>query len=286
MFAGLVGAITIPGVLAQDPAPTDPQVRITARKLNNGRIEFALQQTKTDGSWSDRLLPQNRYFPPDTPTGRWLISTPLTLSILAPQPTLTPQSNPTTALALGSNHGCQVRTDNTITCWGNNEYGKANPPDGKYTAVAAHSNYTCGLRTDNIITCWGRYKDYYSGGFRYRSTEGYKYYKNAFAPEGKYTALAAGWSHACGLRTDGTITCWGYSSDGQTNAPHGEFTAITGGEYHACGLRTDGTITCWGSNEYGETNAPHGEFTALAAGGNQSCGLRTDYTLTCWGAGQ
>ena len=68
--------------VAQDSTTSDDstvQVRIVARKLADSRIEFALQPTQPDGPWGDRLLPQNRYFPPDAPTGRWLVSSPLTV---------------------------------------------------------------------------------------------------------------------------------------------------------------------------------------------------------------
>ena len=50
----------------------------------------------------------------------------------------------------------------------------------------------------------------------------------------------------CGLRTNGTITCWGFNNDGQAIAPGGQYSAVTAGGNHSCGLRTDGTIICWG----------------------------------------
>ena len=35
-----------------------------------------------------------------------------------------------------------------------------------------------------------------------------------------------------------------------TSTPTGEFTAIAAGFAHSCGIRTDKTATCWGNNEY------------------------------------
>ena len=106
--------------------------------------------------------------------------------------------------------------------------------------------------------------------------------------------------HSCGLRTDGTITCWGANTDelgvnyfaptGGATAPAGQFSAVTAGLGHSCGLRIDGTITCWGlntdalgDNYYGQADAPAGQFSAVTAGIFYSCGLRTDGTITCWG---
>ena len=55
-------------------------VRIVARRVADERVEFALQQRQPDGTWSERVLPRQRFFPADTAIGRWLVSTPLTLS--------------------------------------------------------------------------------------------------------------------------------------------------------------------------------------------------------------
>ena len=105
-----------------------------------------------------------------------------------------------------------------------------------------------------------------------------------------FTAMSAGGAHSCGLRTDGTVTCWGRNRYGQTDAPSGSFAAVSAGERHSCGVRTDGTITCWGDNtdgyeeEVGQADAPSGSFTAVSAGGFHSCGLRTNGTVTCWGS--
>ena len=103
-------------------------------------------------------------------------------------------------------------------------------------------------------------------------------------PAGRFSAVAAGTYHTCGLRADGTITCWGsnsnaYGRQGQADAPGGQYRAVTAGHSHSCGLRTDGTITCWGSH----ADAHYGQYSAVTAGYRHSCGLRTDGTITCWG---
>ena len=38
----------------------------------------------------------------------------------------------------------------------------------------------------------------------------------AMIPPVRYTQVAAGWRHTCGVKTDGTVACWGYNSDGQS----------------------------------------------------------------------
>lgn len=48
-------------------------VRISAKLLDDGRIEFALQQ-RIGEAWADRLLPRPRFFPTSARIGRWLFS--------------------------------------------------------------------------------------------------------------------------------------------------------------------------------------------------------------------
>ena len=81
-----------------------------------------------------------------------------------------------------------------------------------------------------------------------------------------------------------TVSCWGSDEDGRLDAPDGEFTAVAAGYGFSCALRTDGTVSCWGSNSRGLTWAPDGEFTAVAAGEDHLCALRTDGTVSCWGS--
>ena len=50
--------------------------------------------------------------------------------------------------------------------------------------------------------------------------------------------------HTCGLRSDGTVACWGNNGSNQADAPGGRFTALSTGLFHTCGLRGDGTLAC------------------------------------------
>jgi len=63
------------------PDPATDTVRLVARLLENGKIEFGLQQWQHDGDWSDRIFPRARLYPADTAVGRWLVSSAITLSV-------------------------------------------------------------------------------------------------------------------------------------------------------------------------------------------------------------
>ena len=74
--------VSVPG--ADDDA-AGTEVRITAQRLADGRTEFALQERDVDGGWGERLLTGERFFPATATVGRWLSSTPLTVSLPEPQ---------------------------------------------------------------------------------------------------------------------------------------------------------------------------------------------------------
>ena len=56
----------------------ETEVRINARQLEDGRVEFALQQ-RAGGEWGERILPRSRMFPADPPVGQWLSSSAVAL---------------------------------------------------------------------------------------------------------------------------------------------------------------------------------------------------------------
>ena len=90
------------------------------------------------------------------------------------------------------------------------------------------------------------------------------------APAPEETALSSPWFpetlsvghfHTCGIRTDGTLACWGRNDSGQANPPAGTFTQVSAGGFHTCGLRTDGMLACWGDNTFNQATPPAGTFT-------------------------
>ena len=170
-------------------------VRIVARKIADGRVEFGLRKHTTGDSYSGPLLPRARFFPTTAAVGRRLASTPISVISTQPSPLSgTTQSPPATfsAIAAGEDHSCGLRTDNSVACWGENFDGRSDPPSGSFTAVAAGDRHSCGIRSDDSVTCWGDNSDRQSVGIA-----------------GQFTEVTAGRRHSCGLCADGTLTCWG-----------------------------------------------------------------------------
>ena len=103
-------------------------------------------------------------------------------------------------------------------------------------------------------------------------------------PKGQFTAISAGFDHLCGIKTDGTIICWGSNDRGHLNTPQGQFTSISTKSANPCGIKTNKSIVCWGSNNQGQLNTPKGQFTAISVAVRHSCGIKTDETIVCWGS--
>jgi hypothetical protein len=87
----------------------------------------------------------------------------LLLLYLAPQtrglPTLPIDG---TSTAIGFNHVCALTptydrsTGGVVVCSGNNDFGKALPPQElTFVQLAAGMYFTCGLHIDQTVHCWG-----------------------------------------------------------------------------------------------------------------------------------
>ena len=108
-----------------------------------------------------------------------------------------------------------------------------------------------------------------------------------------FTSVSTAYGHACGLRANGIILCWGRGRQGETDPVEATYTAVSLGDGYSCGLKTDGLITCWGvwgisygmtgANTFREPESPYGLFKSLSAGSSHACGIRIDNTLACWG---
>ena len=58
----------------------------------------------------------------------------------------------------------------------------------------------------------------------------------------------------------GPLVCWGSNAYGVLDAPDGLFTAVAAGKEHSLAIRLDGSVLCWGNNDEGQCNAPSGSL--------------------------
>ncbi|MGD8362126.1 MAG: hypothetical protein PVJ04_11930, partial [Gemmatimonadota bacterium] len=156
---------------------------------------------------------------------------------------------------------------------------------------AIGGNHVCSLRNGTAI-CRGSLASGQGGGLSMR-----------------FSALAEGVSHGCGLQQNGVAWCWGSNESGQLGDgsfqdrsspvlvdPDLSFSLLVAGVSHTCGLDGRGTAFCWGRNLNGQLgdgsrsdrNRPAPvtggtSFERLAAGWNHTCGLTAEGRVYCWG---
>jgi alpha-tubulin suppressor-like RCC1 family protein len=177
----------------------------------------------------------------------------------------------TAALTLGGNFTCALTVAGGASCWGNNRYGQLG--DGTYLSADLPQPVA-------------------------RATSG-------------ITAVAAGWSHACALRSTGELDCWGANAQGQlgdgttvdSRAPvavagiGGKVTAVAAGYRHTCALLETGGVKCWGGDASGSLgdggalsrNVPvdvsglTAGVQAVDTGAGHTCALLESGAVKCWG---
>ena len=88
---------------------------------------------------------------------------------------------------------CAIRESGEAVCWGNNDYGQADAPSGRFTAVSVGGAHACGLQESDELECWGDNN----------------FYSQTDAPEGRFRALSTGLYHSCAIRESGELACWG-----------------------------------------------------------------------------
>lgn len=95
--------------------------------------------------------------------------------------------------------------------------------------------------------------------------------------------ISVGSDHACGIRIDQTLVCWGGNENGQSNPPDGNFTEVSSGNSHSCAINTDSGVECWGNNNYAAASPPTSTFLKIDGYKDTYCGVQTNHAISCWG---
>jgi alpha-tubulin suppressor-like RCC1 family protein len=186
---------------------------------------------------------------------------------------------PVISHAAGLQHGCAVRTDGSVLCWGSNGFGElgsgstgigspvpapvGNLGVGTAIAVTAGYHHSCVVSSSGGAKCWG-YNAYGQIGVGTRNDVLVPTDVSGLAIG--VASLAGGYYHTCALTTAGGVKCWGANYLGQL----GDSTfddrstpvdvvglssgviAIAVGEFSNCALLATGSLTCWGLNWHGQ----------------------------------
>lgn len=126
----------------------------------------------------------------------------------------------------GSYHTCAIKSDDTLWCWGLNNWGQlgtgnttsqSSPTSvsggGTWKFVAAGNDQTCAIKSDDTLLCWGR-NDYGQIG---DGTTSQRYTPTQVLGGGTWKSVSgSGYGyHTCGIRLDGSLDCWGLNNSGQ-----------------------------------------------------------------------
>jgi alpha-tubulin suppressor-like RCC1 family protein len=205
----------------------------------------------------------------------------------------------------GQTYVCGLNMDGSAICWGNytaGQSGEADAPcpaywdgycksaslEGPFTKLTASDGHTCGLKEDGSTVCWGYDFCKQSGGGSVAQKPLCEMPETANLNGPFIDVVAGGW-RTCGLRTDGSVDCWGDNTSGQSTSQTGPYIQIAASEKRICGLKEDGSAFCWGSDgtsPYGLFSgpAPEADLVQITAGYSHFCGVKNDGSIACWGA--
>jgi hypothetical protein len=179
-----------------------------------------------------------------------------------------------TQLASGGFHVCAVGSIGGLQglyCWGKNEsgqlgdqsFGDRSTPyrtmngDLAGIAVGAYSTYFLDPSRNLVAVGNNTYGQLGDGSTVNKQTW------QLIAGELPCKAIVAGSYHACSIRMDNSVRCWGLNGGGQLGigstagssvpviVPGLSASQISAGQVHTCAVGTDGQLRCWGQNTYG-----------------------------------
>lgn len=239
---------------------------------------------------------------------------------------------PVAEVSAGTYHTCARGSGNSIRCWGNAYGGRTAVGNTEHSDLAAWSQpqpisglstplrelalfdrSSCAITVEGAAMCWG--ENYYGqigDGAQFSGGSGIDHSapRDVHGLSAGVKDISVGLEHACAVKTDGTLWCWGRNNyfqlaDG-TNinrirpvqaAGISDAAAVDSGEEHSCALSTAGAVFCWGRNTYGQLgdgsllNRDHPVaavgleqgVVGLSLGAWHSCAVLQSGGARCWG---
>lgn len=140
-------------------------------------------------------------------------------------------------VAVGYEHACAtLASGGGLDCWGRVNGEPVDDSGSRFYDIDARGPYTCGITSGldgRRVSCWGPTNpadDVISGASSVSDA----------------VSVSVGSRHACALRGDGAIECWGFNYNGSVVNDNGPFRQVEAGGDHTCALKVDGEVKCWG----------------------------------------
>lgn len=188
----------------------------------------------------------------------------------------------------------------------------AQPDVGPFRADSMSVNHALGCAiAEGRLFCWGAND---VGQVGTDETSAPVLSPRRIGADTDWRSIAVGSSHACALKEDSSLWCWGANTVGalglgevtragptQLSAPQPtSWTSLSAGWDHNCAITSAGQLWCWGENDEGQLgqlddqSAPgisrtqptrlgsELDWVMVSGGQGHTCGLRGD-SLFCWG---
>lgn len=195
-------------------------------------------------------------------------------------------------------HLCAMRSDGGLWCWGSGTYGRLGlgtstshglpqPVGGTtmFVDAGAGDGHTCGVTTGGALQCWGL-NAYGMLGTGSTSPSQSLVPLEVSGP-GTYASVAAGALHTCGVRSDGSMWCWGYRiGAAQTRVgTDSDWRTVRASRLRSCGIKTSGALWCWADEGAGlaRVGLDSDWANVSMSGAEHTCGVRTGGSLWCFG---
>ena len=251
------------------------------------------------------------------------------------------------SIATGSSSTCAVKIDKTVWCWGENLAGQLG--DGTTftrnvkvqvrtcwreqgdcflsdaVAVQVGWDYACAITEATQVRCWGSGYNGVTGNLT-QNDQSVAFRVQYYAPLpltapsvsiSGVTLLSIGRYHACAIRANHTLWCWGRNlenqlGDGSTTSRYGakqvlasgsgllqDVADVSVGKLHTCAVTISNSTLCWGFGAQGalgrnsesdaifptQVSTPAGLVFLSQGGypGATSCGIDVLGRAWCWG---
>jgi len=191
-------------------------------------------------------------------------------------------------IAAGQNFNCAVNLDGSIYCWGENDEGQVTglPAGNDWDVIAAGHEFACAITLTGDLQCWGKDEDGQvsdaDSSVAMKAVAGGDEQACALTrDEGRITC----WG---GSPIDAII------DDVDSVQTQYNFRQVVVGTLHACVIRLDNGLICWGENNFYQQDAPFeegnpsavgdaGPYTMLSTSADTTCGVVESEFLSCWG---
>jgi len=236
-------------------------------------------------------------------------------------PLLVALPGPVVQLSSQHNTACAVLETGDLHCWGRNWEGNIGLSDthpgvdqllpirsgdqSEWRLTGTGDGHTCGIRSPGLLFGWGRNTAANLGIGQ--TVDQQRRTATQIGTDVDWVGVVSGQDASCGLRSGGSLFCWGGNSFGTLGLGDREqrllpaqvvagrvWSDVSIDTFHGCGIDAQQSLYCWGRNIEGQLGTgdledrlspePVGSgFAQVAAGRMFSCAAMPDARVFCTG---